>query len=198
MGSVLLEHRRVFATLGLGCLLLMAARQARISLIPLWATHRHLDPEVTSLIFSASALAEVALFYPGGAIMDRFGRFWVVVPTMLVIGGCFVLLPNTSTVPTIAAVAVLVGIANGVSSGIVMTLGSDATPVLGRSQFLAWWRLLSDAGGSGGPLAISAIAAVAPLAFAVWAMAGVSLVGGAWFAKWLPRRAPGVRRLPSR
>ena len=35
------------------------------------------------------------LFYPGGAIMDRFGRVFVAVPAMLVLGLGFLLLPLT-------------------------------------------------------------------------------------------------------
>ncbi len=99
---------------------------------------------------------DVLLFLPGGMIMDRFGRWWVSIPIMICLGIGFFLLPLTSTYPTIAAAACLLGLANGLSSGIVMTLGSDACPVFGRSQFLAGWRLLTDTGGTLGPLTITA------------------------------------------
>ena len=58
------------------------------------------------------------------------------------------------------------GLGNGISAGIVMTLGADASPSKARAQFLAGWRLCSDLGNAAGPLLISAISAVATLAVA--------------------------------
>ena len=63
------------------------------------------------------------LFYPGGAIMDRYGRVFVAVPSMVVLGLGFLLLPLTHVTPAIAAVAGLMGLGNGISAGVVMTLG---------------------------------------------------------------------------
>ena len=48
------------------------------------------------MIFGISAGVDMLLFYPGGAIMDRFGRVYVAVPSMIVLGLGFVLLPLTS------------------------------------------------------------------------------------------------------
>ena len=56
----------------------------------------------------------------------------------------------------------LIAAGNGLGAGIVMTLGADAAPVDGRSQFLGAWRLCGDIGNTGGPLLVSAVAAVAP------------------------------------
>ena len=92
------------------------------------------------------------LFYPGGAIMDRFGRVFVAVPSMVVLGLGFLLLPLTSTAVGIGAVACLMGLGNGISAGIVMTLGADASPAGHRSQFLGGWRLCADLGNASGPL----------------------------------------------
>jgi MFS family permease len=126
---------------------------------------------------------------------------------LIILGAGFALLPLTSTPVTIALVACLMGFGNGISSGIVMTLGADASPDDGRAQFLGGWRLFSDIGGAGGPLIISGISAVAPLAVAVLVMAGLALVGAGWLAKWVPRYAvrggtppttPGKRPVQSR
>ena len=61
---------------------------------------------------------DVVLFLPGGAIMDRFGRWWVCVPTMFALAVCMLVLPFTTTYLQVGIVAVLLGIGNGVSSGI--------------------------------------------------------------------------------
>ena len=68
------------------------------------------------------------LFYPGGAIMDRFGRVYVAVPAMIVLGLGFVLLPLTDGPVSVGVVAAIMGLGNGISAGIVMTLGADASP----------------------------------------------------------------------
>ena len=76
---------------------------------------------------------------------------------MIVLGLGFMLLPLTSGAVTVGLVAALMGLGNGISAGIVMTLGADASPADDRAQFLGGWRLCSDFGNAGGPLVISAV-----------------------------------------
>ncbi|MFP5282382.1 MAG: MFS transporter, partial [Actinomycetes bacterium] len=72
VASVLAQHRRVLLTLGTGVRVISAARASRQSLVPLWAEASGLDAASTSLIFGLSAGVDLLLFYPGGAIMDRY------------------------------------------------------------------------------------------------------------------------------
>ena len=58
------------------------------ALVPLWADPG-IDAATTSVIFGISAGLDLLLFYPGGAIMDRFGRVWVAVPSLIVLGAGF-------------------------------------------------------------------------------------------------------------
>ena len=201
--SVLTEHRRVLLTLGLGVMVISAARSTRQSIIPLWAESQGLDAAATSIIYGVSAGVDMLLFYPGGAIMDRFGRVFVAVPSMVVLGLGFLLLPLASSAVGIGAVACLMGLGNGISAGIVMTLGADASPAGHRSQFLGGWRLFADLGNASGPLLISAVSLVAPLAVATMVMGALTVVGSGWLARWVPvyavgparaRRGPGGRR----
>ncbi len=196
--SVLAEYRRVLLTLGVGALVISAARSTRQSLIPLWADAQGIDATTTSLIYGVSAGVDMLLFYPGGAIMDRFGRVFVAVPSMLVLGLGFLLLPLTSTVAGIGAVACLMGLGNGISAGIVMTLGADASPPGHRSQFLGGWRLCADLGAASGPLLISAVSLFAPLAVATLVMGTLTVLGSGWLARWVPVYAAGPGRRPRR
>jgi MFS family permease len=188
--SVLAEHRRVLLTLGTGVLLLSAARATRQSIVPLWADSQGIDAATVSLIFGISAGVDMLLFYPGGAIMDRFGRVYVAVPAMIVLGLGFLLLPLTSAPAGVLAVAALMGLGNGISAGVVMTLGADAAPVSDRAQFIGGWRLCTDLGSAAGPLVISAVVAVAPLAAAAVTMGVLTWAGSAWLARWVPAYAP--------
>lgn len=187
--AVLAQHRRILLTLGSGVLLLSAARATRQAIVPLWAEAQGIDAATTSVIFGLSAGVDMLLFYPGGAIMDRYGRAAVAVPAMITLGVGFVLLPLTHTAVSVGLVACLMGLGNGISSGVVLTLGADAAPVEGRAQFLGGWRLCSDLGNALGPLAIGAISAVATLGLATVVMGVVTWLGSGWLARFVPVRS---------
>lgn len=188
--TVLREHRHVLLTLGTGVLVVSAARACRISVLPLWAESIGLDGAQTSLVFAAAGFVEMLLFYPAGSVMDRFGRVWIAVPTVLVLGVGMLVLPLTASITGLTVVAVVMAVGNGMGSGIVMTLGADASPASARAQFLGCWRLFADFGATAGPLLISALTALASLAVACVAMGALSLAGAGWLARWVPRFDP--------
>jgi MFS family permease len=192
--SVLAEHRRILLTLGIGILVISAARATRQSIVPLWAESIGIDAATTAVIFGISAGVDILLFYPGGAIMDRFGRVYVAVPTTIVLGLGFMLLPLTTGATSVGLVAALMGLGNGISSGIVLTLGADASPPQNRAQFLGGWRVCSDLGNLAGPLVISVVSAFASLAVAAVTMGLLTWAGSGWLVKWVPVYAARPRR----
>jgi MFS family permease len=186
-------HRRTYLTLGLGILVIGAARSARMVLVPLWAAHVGLSPSATAVIFGITGGVEMLLFYPAGSVMDRFGRFWVAVPCVVLLGIGLLLLPLTTSAATVLAASTLAAVGNGLGSGIVMTLGADNAPSIGRSQFLGGWRFVSVVGGSGAPLLISAVTAQVSLAAACLTLGGLALLGTGWLGYWVPRYDPTRR-----
>ncbi len=192
--AVLAHHRKVLLTLGVGVLLISAARATRQSIVPLWAESQGLDASAIGIVFGISAGVDMLLFYPGGVIMDRFGRLWAVLPAMIVLGAGFALLPLTHSAVTIGLVACLMGLGNGISSGIVLTLGADVAPDEGRRRFLGGWRLCADLGNVAGPGLISLIALAFPLGAAAFALGAVTWFGAGWLAKWVPVHTTGPGR----
>ncbi|HEU5240753.1 MAG TPA: MFS transporter [Ornithinibacter sp.] len=192
--QVVSRHRRVLLTVGLGVLAIGLARSSRVVVVPLWAEHVGLDAAQTSLVFAAAAFVEVVLFWPAGTVMDRYGRVWVAVPVSVLLGIGLVTLPLTTTLAGVAALALLMGVGNGLGSGIVMTLGADAAPAAGRAPFLGVWRLLSLVGHNGAAVVVGAVAAVATIGVASVTVGVLTLVGGAWLARWLPEYDPRRRR----
>lgn len=185
-------HRRVFLTLGLGILLVSAVRASRQVVIPLWADHLGINPTTTSIIYGLVAAIDMSVFYPAGTLMDRRGRLWVAVPSTLLMGFALIGTSLTSGVVGFLIVSMMLGMGNGIGSGIVMTLGADAAPSAGRTEFLGIWRLVADLGSSLGPVVLSAITALVSLAAAVAAMGGFGLAGAAVFWHWLPRGNPSA------
>jgi MFS family permease len=156
-------NRASLSTTGVGVLFLGALRQSRHVAIPLWGTHIGLDASAVGLIFVISAAVEMLLFYPAGAVMDRWGRKHTAVRCGVALAGTFLLLPLAQTFEALLAVALLSAVGNGLASGIVMVLGSDVAPIEGRARFLALWNVMSDLGATVGPLAFSVAGAIASL-----------------------------------
>ena len=128
--------------------------------------------------------------------MDRHGRVWVAVPVAALVGLGLVVLPLTTSLVGVAAVALLMGVGNGLGSGIVMTLGADAAPAVGRAPFLGLWRLLSLVGHNGASVVVGAVAAVASIGTASVVVGVLALAGGAWLWRWLPEFDPRRRPRP--
>lgn len=181
------RHRRLLATLGLAVVLVGAVRATRQVVLPLWSEHLGFAPATTSLVFGISGAVDMLLFYPAGKVMDRRGRLWVAVPSMLVLGGAIAVLPLTSTLTGVAVVAMVMGFGNGIGSGILMTLGADVAPPANRAQFLGVWRVFQDSGAAAGPLVVSAVAAAGSLAAGIVTMGAAGLVAAAALGRWVPR-----------
>jgi MFS family permease len=193
-GRMLLNHRRLFATLGLAVFAVGAVRAARQTVLPLWAEHIGLSPEQTSIVFGIASSVDMLLFYPSGKVMDQFGRLWIAIPCMLVLGSSMILLPLTHTEVLFTAVAVLMSFGNGIGSGIIMTLGADVAPADSRTRFLSIWRVMSDLGNAAGPVVVSLVAAASTLAIGISAVGGLGLLGAGALGAWTPRYSPYATR----
>lgn len=175
--NLCLEYQSVFSTAGVAAITFMLMRSARIVLIPLIGTAVGLDIGAIGLIVSVSATVDIALFYPAGLIMDRYGRRATAIPSSALLALSLATMAFANGFYSLLAVAVLAGIANGLSTGIVMTLGTDLAPAERRSEFLGLWRLLTDLGSAAGPMAIGMVVAIAPIGIASLTVAGLGAIG---------------------
>lgn len=185
--SVAVSHAGVFLTVGFGILLLSALRASRQVVIPLWADHLGLDATHASLIFGLSGAIDMLVFYPAGKLMDRKGRQWVAIPSTLIMGTALILIPFTAGFVPLLLVALLIGFGNGISSGLIMTLGADFSPDNGRSHFLGIWRFMADSGGTGGPVLLSGLTAAFSLSVGVWATGVLGFAAAVVLAVAIPR-----------
>ncbi|WP_431799657.1 MFS transporter [Microbacterium kunmingense] len=188
------RHRAVLSRLGVAAASLSAVRSARQVVLPLWGVSIGLDAQTIALVVGVSGAIDFALFYASGQVMDRFGRLWAALPAMLLMGAGFLALSFTHDLASadmwFAMFGAVLGVGNGLSSGILLTLGADAAPPEDPAPFLGSWRTLTDAGGALAPLAVSAIAAAASLSVAAAVIGVVGFVGAGAFARWVPRFVP--------
>jgi MFS family permease len=134
------REAKKLATLGVASAIMGGLRTARIVGLPLWPyilECPHLPP--CSTIGIEGAL-DLALSYTSGQIMDRFERRWAALPTLLGLSLTFSLLTLATDDTTFLAVALLMSLANGLGSGIILVIGSDLAPQAKEINFL----LLTD------------------------------------------------------
>lgn len=175
--ATVVEHRRVFLTAGCAVIALQVLRQGRQVFLPLWGDAIGLDVAQIGLVYGISSFLDAGLFYPIGYVMDRWGRKWAGVPSLLTLAIGLLILPATTEVYGYSLVAMLTGIGNGFGAGIVQVLGADFAPAERRGEFLGVWRLIGDVGTAGGPFVVSFVVGVASLGLAAICTGSLGLAG---------------------
>ena len=190
-------NRAVLLRLGSGAGLIGALRAGRQVILPLWAVSVGLDDSTAALVIGIAGAVDFALFYTSGQIMDRWGRLASALPCMLGLSVSYFLLAWSghldARVGWFVAIAIGMSLANGVGSGILMTLGADLAPRGNPAPFLGAWRFTGDFGSAAAPLVISGVTAVASIAIASGVMGVLGLVGAGILLRYVPRYLP--RRL---
>ena len=173
---VLRSQYRILATAGLGYLLMQMVRTGPGTVIPLYGTFvLQLDVQTLGLITSLSAGLDMLLFYPAGLLMDRWGRKYAIISSCLLLALGMVGVPFTQSAPALLLAGMVAGLGNGLGAGVMLTLGADFSPQVGRSEFLGMWTLVGDLGNAGGPLITGKLADLMPLPITAWVIAGGGL-----------------------
>ncbi|CAN5417968.1 MFS transporter [soil metagenome] len=185
------QSRKVLLTLGTGAALVAALRTSRQVLLPLWAISIGLHETQTSLIIGIAGAVDFSLFFAGGWIMDRFGRLWTALPSMIGLGIGHLALAGTALLPGAVwwfiGIAMFLSLANGIGAGILMTLGADLADPRHPAPFLGAWRFTNDAGGAAAPLLVAGLTALVSLPFAAAALGVLGLAGAGVLRVYVPR-----------
>jgi MFS family permease len=118
----------------------------------------------------------MSLFLPAGILMDKLGRKFASVPSFIVLAIGMAMVPFTVDYVSLLVATCVMGFGNGIGSGTMMTLGADLAPREATGEFLGIWRLIGDAGTSGGPMAVGAIADLIGLGPAAFCLAGTGVL----------------------
>lgn len=181
------REKHKLRTLGVASAVIAGIRTIRMIALPLFAISLGIDPATASLVIGLTGIIDFALFYLSGIVMDRYGRFWTSVPTLLAFGVLYMLFFTMTDLTTFAIFAALTALVNALSSGINMVLGADLAPKDARSEFLAGFRLLTTSGNAFSPYVLSGVTLIFGLGPAMAVMGGISFYGAFMFWKFLPK-----------
>jgi len=174
---VLVEFRQILLTAGIAGLALMLLRTGRQLLFPLFGHGIGLDVVYVGLLVSLSSAIDTLMFYPAGQVMDRKGRKWTSVPGMLILSLSMAILPLMPNLTGMLVFAILTGLGNGITTGVLLTIGSDVAPEAERNQFMGFWRLELDTGVVLAPVIVGTIAESVSLSAAALTIMGFGLAG---------------------
>ena len=174
VGRLLRTNARDLAAASVAQSLGQMIRAGRHLIVPLYGADRlGLDPAQIGLIMTVAAVVDVAMFFPAGLVMDRFGRKVAAVPSFAVMAVGVALIPAAADFGGLLAAAAVIGLGNGLGSGTMMTLGADLAPPGATGEFLGLWRLIGDAGALGGPLAVGFVASAFGLTGGAFVLTGI-------------------------
>lgn len=187
-GSHGLEHRSKLATiiLGIGINCLNVLRANRSVIVPLWGTFLGFQPTFVTATFAVTALLDTLMFIVSGSLMDRRGRHWALLPSLVFMPiGIVVMILWTTPLGFVVGAAIL-GFGNGFGAGIVMTMGADLSPITNRAAFLGIWQSIVAIGTAAGPFVVSGMTAAVSLRAGLWATVAIGAFGLIWCAALVP------------
>lgn len=178
--DALRDHRRLLVNAGLATSLVMTVRTGRLVVLPLVGDALGLGPTAVGALVAVGTGADLLLFPVAGYVMDRFGRLAAMVPAfgLLAVGLFLLAAAQTATMAIVAGV--VMGVGNGMSSGTLLTVGSDLAPPDSPGPFLAALAAMQDTGKVLGPLLVGWFADAAGLGTSAFVLGVVMVVAIGW------------------
>ena len=187
IGSLRMFNKAPITFAAIGSLFLMLIRSARFTLVPVYGAFAlNLDVETIGLITGLAGGIDMTLFPLSGYLMDRFGRKYAAIPSLLVLSLGMVLVAISNSAVMLIVAAIVLGLGNGLGSGAMMTLGTDLAPRDGRSQFLGAWRVIGGTGALAGPIMVGGMADLVGFMSCGLILSGVGVISAAFYFKKVP------------
>lgn len=174
------QYRRVLLLVALVPMLTMAVREGRYVVVPLIGDDLGLGPTAVGALVTVGTAADLLLFPVAGFVMDRYGRLAAMVPSFSLIALGLVVLGIADDTATAVVAGAVMGIGNGLSSGALLTLGSDLAPADAPGPFLAAIAVIQDLGKIIGPLVVGFVGSAASLGTASIVLAGLMIATILW------------------
>jgi len=177
--------------------LLSVARSVRDLLLPLAAAQAGLGRAATGDLIAASYAADALLFPLGGWLMDAHGCWLAGMLSCGTMGVGFSLLASagaSGAVGRLFTAGLVLGVGNGLSSGIVMALASAGAPESDvAGPYIASFQFVASLAGVFGPFAAGGLVQERGLKAACGVQVATAVMGAFWWALCLPRAHGGKR-----
>ncbi len=183
----------------LACFVSLANAAARtgglFSVVPLLGSLK-LGLSVTEIGFALAVGTVVGLIaaYPGGMLVDYFGRKAVIAPTSAISGLSMLLFCVAPSYAWFMAASIVWGVASSVGGSAPAVYAADSAAAGKNATTLSVFRMVSDVGYVAGPLVLGSIADAFGASEALLAGAALMIVAGVAFAIWAPETYRGRDR----
>jgi MFS family permease len=172
----------------------VARTGALFNIIPILARDRlALAPDRIGFGLALASVVGLALAYPAGVLVDRYGRKIIIVPSTILSGVSLVLFLGAPTYAWFLVACAAWSVAMGISGAAPAAYAADTAPGGMNAAALSTYRMLADLGYVVGPIALGLAAdlagARAALAFAAVMLTAVALL----FARFAPETYRAVR-----
>lgn len=158
LAQALRRHWRRLFVIGAGPLAIMAARRGRTVVVPLIADSLGLSGTAVGIVVAVSTGADLLLFPLAGVLMDRFGRLFAMAPAFSLMAIGLIMMGLVDSTAGVVVAGSIIGVGNGLSSGSMLTLGTDVAPADAPGPFMAGLSAIQEAGAIVGPLLVGIIA----------------------------------------
>jgi len=172
---------------------------ALFNVIPLLAENEiGLAPDQIGLGIGMISIVGLVLVYPSGALVDRFGRKAVIVPSMLCSALAMLTYAAAGTFAAFLVSSACWSAASGISGAAPAAYAADISPKGLTAATMGMYRALSDSGYVVGPLLLGLIADVVSPDAALIFTAVLLFASGIAFALRSPESLPGQVDAPKR
>jgi DHA1 family multidrug resistance protein-like MFS transporter len=165
----------------------VARTGALFSLIPILGKDRlSLTPDRIGSALALMSLVGLALVYPSGMLVDRYGRKPVIVPATLVAGASLALFLFAPSYTWFVAGCLVWGVAVGLSGAAPSAYAADVAPPGMNAAAMSAYRMLSDVGYVLGPIALGLVTDLFGVEAALAVAAALLVLVGLAFARFAP------------
>lgn len=166
----------------------------RLTLLPLVGENRlGMSAGALGLVFAMMMVLNLVALLPAGAIVDRFGRKAVIVPSALLTGVALILFAVCNDVWAFVLAGVFLGLGTGILGPAPAAYAADLAPPRQHGITMSIYRTFSDGGLVAGPLLLGGLAQLSglgtALAFDAVLIVLVALLFGALARETLRRTA---------
>jgi DHA1 family multidrug resistance protein-like MFS transporter len=184
------------------CLVSFGAFFARtgglFNVIPLLAEDQiGLAPDQIGLGIGMVSIVGLFLVYPSGALVDRFGRKAVIVPSAICSAGAMMLFAFATSFQTYLIASFLWAVASGIAGAAPAAYAADLAPKDHIGPAMGLYRTIADLGYVVGPLLLGTISDIASPRLALLVTTSLLVVSGGLFFLRAPETWGNQTREPA-